>query len=436
MKNGSLRLRLLLAAAFAIAIALFVAGLALTALFEQQVRTRVMQELNNDLLQLAGAIDVLPTGDVKLVRSIADPRFETPYGDKYWRIDRVSSGDAKPLLRSRSYWDSEPTLASNTGPEGEHLVSAERTITVNTGSNEVSLHLQVSTHDDEITSPLSRFRNQLILYLSLIGLALTIAAWLQVSIGLKPLQTLRTQLAALGGSQAQRLTGEFPTEVQPLVSEFNEVLDLRDKSLARARHRAGDLAHGLMTPLTILSTVSRELDDKGLSQQGKEISEQIERMRVHVERGLVRARLSTGRSHEFTSLAENVDAVFATLRKLPKGEQIDWQNAVPPNSEVPIERSDLLELLGNLLDNARKYARKTVAVGFSDRCIVVEDDGPGVKDQDFAAIRQRGRRLDESRQGFGLGLGIVEDIADLYELELTFGRSHLGGFLVKLGIKP
>ena len=337
MKNGSLRLRLLLAAAFAITIALFLAGLALATLFEQQVRARVMQELNNDLLQLAGSIEVVPTGEVKVTRPLADPRFETPYGDKYWSIARVPANDSKPLLRSRSFWDSEPALRS-VGPEGEPLISVERTITIGSGGKDVSLHLVVSTHAAEIASPLSRFRNQLILYLLLIGMALTIAAWFQVAIGLRPLQTLRDQLPELGGSHTKRLSGEFPNEVQPLVSELNEVLDLRDKSLARARHRAGDLAHGLMTPLTILTAISRQLEEKGLTHYGNEINEQIEKMRGHVERGLVRARLSTGRGYELTPLAENVDAVIATLRKLPKGAEIQWHNNVPSEALVPLER--------------------------------------------------------------------------------------------------
>jgi signal transduction histidine kinase len=432
MKNGSLRIRLLVAAAVAIAAALLLAGFALTALFEQQVRNRVMQELNNDLLQLAGAIEVSPTGDVTVTRSLADPRYETPYGNKYWRIEHVPSGAFEPALRSRSFWDSEPTLTnSNIGPEGESLISVERVITVKNGDKDIALQLVVSTHDNEVASPLSHFRNQIILYLSLIGLALTLAAWAQVSIGLRPLKTLRDQLSKLGTSQAKRLTGEFPTEVQPLVSEFNGVLDLRDISLARARHRAGDLAHGLMTPLTILSAIARTLPKKGT-----EIDDQVEKMRGHIERGLARARLSTGRGHDLTNLSESVDAVFATLRKLAKGTVVSWQNHVPPDALVPLERSDLLELLGNLLDNARKYAKKTVKVEFVNNSIIIEDDGPGVKDEDIAAIRQRGRRLDENRQGFGLGLAIVEDIADLYELELSYGRSALGGLLVKLGNKP
>jgi signal transduction histidine kinase len=435
MRTGSLRLRLLVAAAFSIAAALLAAGIALTALFEQQVRDRVMQELNNDLLQLAGAIEVSDTGEVKVTRTLADPRFELPYSGKYWRIEQLSPATSplSPLPRSRSLWDSEPTPAgSRLGPEGELLVTSERTISITTRQGNFSLRLSVGAHEDEITAPLAKFRNQLVLYLSLIGLALTIAAWLQVSIGLRPLQALRTQLSELRTSDTKRLEGEFPTEVEPLVSEFNGVLNLRDKSLERARRRAGDLAHGLITPLTILSAVARDLNKRKLGKQATEIDGQVESMRRQVERGLIRARLSTGRGHDLTNLAEAAEAVVSTLRRLPEASEIKWLSSIPADAAVPLERNDLLELLGNLLDNARKFAKSQVTISFADRCIFIEDDGPGVADAELSSIRQRGRKLDESRKGFGLGLAIVEDIADLYELELSYGRAAHSGLKIKI----
>lgn len=437
MRTGSLRLRLLVAAAFSIAAALLAAGVALTALFEQQVRDRVMQELNNDLLQLVGAIEVSDTGEVKVIRALADPRFESPYSGKYWHIEQLSPPPSPlgQLPRSRSLWDSEPTSAgSRLGPEGELLVIAERTISIATKQGSISLRLTVGAHEEEITSPLASFRNQLVLYLLLIGLALTIAAWLQVSIGLRPLQALRKQLSELRASNTKRLEGEFPTEVEPLVSEFNDVLNLRDKSLERARHRAGDLAHGLITPLTILSAGARDLAKRKLVRQATEIDGQVESMRRHVERGLIRARLSSGRGHDLTNLAEAADAVVSTLRRLPGASELKWLRSIPADAVVPLERNDLLELLGNLLDNARKFARSQVEISFAGGCIVIEDDGPGVADAELSSIRQRGRKLDESRKGFGLGLAIVEDIADLYELELSYGRAPRGGLQVKIAL--
>ena len=437
MRAGSLRLRLLVAAALSIAVALFVAGFALIALFEEQVRDRVMQELKNDLLQLVGAIEISDKGEIKLVRALADPRYETPFGGKYWRLERVdhSPSAITHSLRSRSYWDSE--LGSNDphlGPEGELLVTSERTITIANKFGSTSLHLLVGVHDEEITSPIVRFRNQLVRYLSLIGLALTVAAWVQVSIGLSPLRTLRNRLSELRTSHSKRLEGKFPSEVEPLVLEFNDVLNLREKSMERARHRAGDLAHGLMTPLTILSAIARDLNRRNLTKQGSEIDEQVEGMRNHVERDLIRARLSTGRGHDLTNLAEAVGSVLSALQRLPDSNKINWVNKVSVDTVVPLERSDLLELLGNVLDNARKFAKSQAQISFVDESIIIEDDGPGVNDAEFSSIRQRGGRLDETGLGFGLGLAIVEDIAELYELELTFGRSPLGGLRVELNL--
>ncbi len=437
MRTGSLRLRLLVVAALSIAVALFAAGFALVALFEQQVRDRVMQELKNDLLQLVGAIEISDKGEIKIIRALADPRFETPFGGKYWRIERVdpSPTSITHSLRSRSYWDSEISSAnSHLGPEGELLVTAERTVSIANKLGSTSLHLIVGAHDDEITSPIVSFRNQLVLYLSLIGIALTCAAWVQVSIGLRPLRTLRNQLSGLRTSHTKRLEGKFPTEVEPLVLEFNDVLNLRDESLERARHRAGDLAHGLMTPLTILSVIARDLNRRNLATQGSEIDEQVKSMRDHVERDLMRARLSSGRGRDLTNLAEAVDGVLSTLQRLPDSNKINWINSVPVNTVVPLERSDLLELLGNVLDNARKFTKSRVQIGFVDESLVIEDDGPGVSDAELSSILQRGGRLDESSLGFGLGLAIVEDIAELYELELNFGRSPLGGLRVELDL--
>jgi signal transduction histidine kinase len=440
MKAGSLRLRLLLAAAIAITAALFAAGFALTTLFEQEVSDRVMQELDNDLLQLAGALAVAPGGEVKVTRTLADPRFDAPFSGRYWRIEQEaadSGGAPREVARSRSLWDLD--LAAGlvkVGPDGETLVSRVRDVELKDGSKAVNLTLAIYAHDDEITSPVKRFRNRLMIYLSLIGTALIVAAWAQVSIGLRPLQALRHQVALLRQHDAKRLEGEFPTEVEPLVSEFNDVLKLRDTSLERARRRAGDLAHGLMTPLTVLSGIARELKRRNLGSQAQEIDEQVEQMRGHVERGLVRARLSTGRGHELTALAPVVEKVFSTLKRLPRGDVLQFNNRVPAGVLVPVERNDLLELLGNLLDNARKYCSSRVDVSFENQVLVIGDDGPGVPENALEAIRQRGRRLDESRKGFGLGLAIVEDIADIYEIQLSYGKAPLGGLQVNLSFRP
>lgn len=434
MRRGSLRLRLAVAAAISIAAALFLTGLAIVQLFEAQVRERLVTGLENDLLQLAGAITIGADGSLALGRPLADPRYEEPYGGRYWRIDVAAppGGAAMAALQSRSLWDVDLDPADPLGPEGERLVVARRALSLERSGEVLALSMLAAAHEDEIQRPLSELRDQLVVALGIIGLVLALGAWLQVTVGLRPLEQLRLQVAAIRYGAARRLSGSFPDEVAPLVSELNDVLGQRDVSLERARRRAGDLAHGLKTPLTVMGAVARDLRRNNHAKAADDIDTQTGAMLRHVERALARARLSSGRGHGLADLRAAVDRVVDTLSRL--AEDIDFEVHVPAGTTVPIEPGDLTELLGNLLDNARKWAGSRVVIRSAAGLLVIEDDGPGVDDDKLPLITERGRRLDESRQGSGLGLSIVEDIADIYGLTLRFGRSELGGLKVEIGL--
>jgi signal transduction histidine kinase len=436
MKKGSLRLRLFVAAAISIALALFLTGVALVRMFEAQVMERVVTGLENDLLQLAGSITVAADGTVTAGGALADPRYQEPYGGRYWRIDFLSVAGQKAAdpLRSRSLWDYDLDPAHPLGPEGEPLVISRRNLTIERNGRSQQIAMLAAAHEEEVRRPIAELREQLILSLGIIGTILVLGAWLQVTVGLSPLQQLRERLTAIRTGQARRLSGLFPDEVSPLVGEFNDVLDLRDASLERARRRAGDLAHGLKTPLTILSSVARELRQEGRNKQADDIDEQSEAMLRHVERALARARLSSGMGHAATNLRSAIDRVLLAVERLPGADDLDFDIHVLAEAKVPLEQGDLTELLGNLLDNARKWAKTTVRLRYAPPLLVIEDDGPGVADDDLKRITERGRRLDESKQGSGLGLSIVEDIADIYGLTVTYGRSDLGGLKVEIRV--
>ena len=436
MSRGSLRLRIFAGAAISIAFALFLTGLAQVQLFERQVRARVVTELENDLLQLAGVIEASAKGAFKVSRPLADPRFDEPYGGRYWRVDFAEPGEVAvhEPLRSRSLWDFEIDPENPLGPEGEKLIVVTRQISIDSNGAALPMWLMVAAHDDEVQRPLEQLRDQLILSLVLIGSVLTLGAWIQATVGLSPLVTLRRQLAEVRSGLAQRLTGDFPTEVAPLVSELNDVLDMREKSLERARRRAGDLAHGLKTPLTILSAIARDVRGQKLPEQAAEIEEQSDAMYRHVERALARARLSSGRGHAATDLSGTANRVIATLQRLPGGDELDFDIHTLPEAKIPMEQGDLTELLGNLLDNARKWAKTRVKLRFAPPLLTIEDDGPGVPDEELTSIAERGRRLDETKQGSGLGLSIVEDIADIYGFAITYSRSDLGGLKVEIRV--
>ncbi len=435
MSRGSLRLRLLVAAAISIAFALLLAGLALIGIFEAQVRTRVEQELHNHLLQLVAATRVSPDGTVSVKGDIADPRFEQPLSGMYWEVRPVDGGE---VVTSRSLWDASLGHLDNTtttGPEGEPLIAATRTIRLDANGKETAYQITVATHLSELSDPVESFSKSITYYLSLIGFALLIAAWVQVSIGLSPLKALSERLKAVASGASRRLDGEFPDEVAPLAQELNEVLDAQEASVERARARAGDLAHGLKTPLTVLGAVARDVAGKGLVSEAREIEAQAEAMRRHVERQLARARMASGHGVTSVPFRENAERVIATMKRAAGGDNISWNLSVTPPDAIAMERQDLIELLGNLFDNARKWAKSSIKASFEKGLILVEDDGPGVPEAELARIADRGWRLDETTQGTGLGLAIVKDIADVYGASLSFSRSARGGLLVQVRLK-
>lgn len=435
MTTGSLRLRLLLAAAISIAFALFLTGLAMVQLYEREMRNRVRDDLGNTLTQILGNLSADQNGALS-VDDLADPRLREPYGGRYWQIDFSPPGQppAREALRSQSLWDYVLDPARPVGPEGEALITVSREISVDTAKGPQKLWITTAAHEEEVQRPLAQLRDQLLVSLSIIFALLTLAAWVQVRVGLSPLATLRQRLSRVSSGQETVLSGPFPTEVAPLVGELNDVLTARAASLERARRRAGDLAHGLKTPLTVLQGIARELRRLDLGAQASDIDEQVEEMRRHVERALARARLSTGRGHATTPLRPAVEKIAGALQRLPETEELEWEIHIPAGATVPLEPGDLNELLGNLLDNARKWAKAQVRLRYAGQVLAIEDDGPGVDDGDLPKIAERGKRLDESRQGSGLGLSIVADIADIYGFEVNYGRSELGGLKVEIRV--
>lgn len=234
MRTGSLRVRLLAAAAILILIALFLSGLALMQVFEGQMRERVVSSLENDMAQLVGRVEVLPDGQLSLPQPLADPRYQQREGRRYWQIvnKSVPAGSTNPyVLSSPSAKGLDLEAAANAEPSRERLIVVRRDIAL--GGAELSFLAAAS--QDELKMPLAELRNQLLLAFSVIAVVLIAAGWLQVMVGLSPLKQLRARLSDIGRGSAQRISGKFPDEVAPLVAEFNQVLDQRDASLERAR---------------------------------------------------------------------------------------------------------------------------------------------------------------------------------------------------------
>lgn len=272
----------------------------------------------------------------------------------------------------------------------------------------------------------------------MLAIVLLLAGLSQVRLGMTPIEKLRVRLRALRAGEQARLEGRYPGEVQPLVNDLNALLEDRDASVARAQAKAGDLAHGLKTPLAVLSQEAERVAAAGQTDLAATIRQQVDRMRRQVDYHLVHARAAASGSTlgVRSSVASSVEGLVRTLLRLhaDRGLTIDVDVASEHTVRCPAE--DLEEMLGNILDNACKWARTRVAVRSalveSKVRIGVEDDGPGLDPSMREAVLQRGVRADEAAPGSGFGLAIVRELAELYGGSIALGSSALGGVRAEL----
>jgi signal transduction histidine kinase len=264
-----------------------------------------------------------------------------------------------------------------------------------------------------------------------------IAGLTQIRRGLSPFNRLRERLSAVRDGRERRVDGSYPSEVQPLVNDLNALLDDRERRVAKALAKAGDLAHGLKTPLAVLAHEADALAAAGHSELATAIGQQVDRMRRQVEYHLVQARAAaTDRTTTRVAIAEVIQALVRTLKRLYAARGLAIEVDVPADPQVQIRREDLDEILGNVLDNACKWARARVVVRASwldGRLVVtVDDDGPGLVASMRDAVLQRGVRADEAAPGSGFGLAIARDLLESYGGDIALEASPLGGLRARM----
>ncbi|MBX6322495.1 MAG: HAMP domain-containing histidine kinase [Rhodospirillaceae bacterium] len=449
MSRGSLRLRLLLASTASIVLALVLAGVGLVALFGRHVERRIDDELGTYIRQLAGHLDFAPDGTIVLSADPVDPRFDEPLSGLYWQIQEDTTGQR---LRSRSLWDFVlplPTDALATGvihrhelagPGGARLVVQERPVVYPAPGGPRTLRIAVAVDAASLAAARADFARDLVPALAALALFLCFAAWAQVWFGLRPLEAVRRGIGAVRTRAQRRLEGRFPDEIMPLVNEVNALLAAQEQAMERARHRAADLAHGLKTPLTVVLSDAEKLRRRGEGELATELEDIARAMQRHIDRELARARVAAdlARAGVAADLAAVVEAVVATLRRTPRGAGLDWSLSLPRPCPVAVDGADLTEMVGNLLDNAAKWARGGVdvtaeaAAEAEGIALSVADDGPGVPAERIDALGRRGVRLDEQTPGTGMGLAIVRDIAAAYGGGLALRNRPEGGLRVTL----
>ena len=274
--------------------------------------------------------------------------------------------------------------------------------------------------------------------LGILMLGLLVAGLTQVRRGLTPLNRLRARLADLRGGRARRVEGSYPAEVQPLVDDLNALLDDRERRVARAQAGAADLAHGLKTPLAVLAQEAERAEAAGHRELAGVLGEQVERMRRQIESHLASARAaaSGAAADERCAVADSAHGIVRALLRLHAERGVTIDVNAPADRVVRVARADLDEMLGNLLDNACKFARSRVtleAAAAARRVVItVDDDGPGLSAELREAVLRRGVRADQAAPGSGLGLAIVRDLAELYGGSITLGASPTGGLRARL----
>lgn len=453
----SLRFRLLAATLLGLLVALSLAGLLLAGLFRDHVMRQFSRSLTDQLDQVTARLEFDAAGQPQLdPRSLSDPRWSRPYSGLYWQIDRAGGTPASGVLRSRSLWDATlkppgDALANGdvhvhevAGPQGAKLMLVERTV-AHDGKAPSSWRLMVAADMGETAQAVARFTGVLAGSLAILLGLLCAAAVAQVAVGLAPLRALQRALAAVHEGRSQRLEDGFPTEVQPLVDDFNRVLDRNAEIVARARTQAGNLAHAIKTPLAVLSQAAASTGPgpQAAADLAALVDEQVRVARRHVDWHLARSRAAAAHGIPGARVAVGpaIDGLVRAMERVHAERGLALRCG-PIASELSFagEVEDLQEVVGNLIDNACKWARSTVdVVAWSESRpdgprlrIAIEDDGPGIPAGRREDMMARGARLDESVPGSGLGLEIVRELVSLYGGKLCLSSASAGGLRADL----
>lgn len=450
----SLAARLIAAAAVWTLLGLLVGGYVLSGVFRSSVEADFDSRLRSELDEMIAAAEPTAEGAVSLQNRFADPRFERVYSGWYWQItpEQTKGPLATPTQISRSLFDHAITITDSRairgttwghgeGPEGQRLrfVAQRIEFPVQPGAPKQGMRAYsfiVAADVTEVENEVSAFNGTLIWSFAILGLGLIGAIFLQVRIGLQPLNRVSTALARIRDGKAQRLVGRFPAEIAPLASELNSLIEHSTEVVGRARTHVANLAHFLKTPISVLASEASARPGP----LADAVLRQVATMRRQVDHYLVRARAAGAVNvlGNRTSVKPVIDDISRVVSRIHAERTLTIDIDVPRDLAFRGERQDLEEMAGNLIDNACKWAHGRVAVSASRSGgafeLRVGDDGDGLDASERARVGVRGERLDESVPGSGLGLSIVRDIAKLYGGSLTLAESPLGGLEARLAL--
>ncbi|MDB5510259.1 MAG: integral rane sensor signal transduction histidine kinase [Hyphomicrobiales bacterium] len=449
---SSIATRLFLLAAFWSLVVLVLAGLGLTTIYRRNAEQAFDSRLGVYLRAIVA--DVATPGEDTRTEpgQLGDPQFELSLSGWYWQITRIDAGQST-VKASRSLFASRlPRLEDlgvaareggyrsgyAAGPDGRRLRIVERVIEVD---DDRRFLIQVAANTEQIEEDIGRFRLALAATFLVLALALVGSTLLQVRLGLRPLRRLQSEVAAIRRGEGDRIGGGFPPDLAPLANELNLLIASNREIVERARTHVGNLAHALKTPLSVIANEA----DAETSPLAERVKAQAATMRDQVTYYLDKAR-AAARSNVIGTVTDVVPAIeglVRTFEKIYRERDLAFDLQVQDVAKFRGERQDLEEMIGNLLDNAGKWATSRIAIDLSrddagseaDRfflMIVIDDDGPGLSASQRAEAVARGRRLDETKPGSGLGLSIVADLAAVYGGSFALDTSPEGGLRARL----
>jgi signal transduction histidine kinase len=448
MRRNSLAVRLIASASLWSFAALVVAGFILTSLHRQTVESAFDERLGVYLNTLIGALAAQGTPNLVDPGNLGEQRFEKLYSGWYWQV-RDEAGQV--ILASKSlYTDSLDfnsaagksetegvTSGALFGPLGQSLRLVGRKIII----GDKDFQVLIAGDAGQMREQISAFRNSVFLTLAVFGIGLILATTIQIRWVLRPLDRVRRGLAELRSGKETRIGGDFPSEIEPLATELNALLQSNQEIIERARTQVGNLAHALKTPLSVITNEARATQGP----LAAKVTEQAEIMRVQVSHYLDRARIAA-RSNVIGAVTEVepvVGRLIGAMRRIHEDRGITLTARIGEGARFRGEQQDLEEVIGNLIDNACKWAQHDVTVAVDYECprgaafagrlrFRIDDDGPGLTPAQRRDVTRRGRRLDETKPGSGLGLSIVAELVALYQGRLRLDRAPAGGLRAEI----
>lgn len=435
---NSIQTRLTTGLLISLSVVFLILWLAVSSNIQRLSENYIASRLEHDIESLLTAISFDETGSLNINEQYLNAIYKRPYSGHYYTIQYKNN-----LYRSRSLWDKNLTIAKATdsdylksiqsGPEKQSLI----TITRHFKKQSQSIIVSIAEDLTPVIADINHFKNYFSVLSIFILIILLLIQYIVLRKGLKPLRKIQNELSELEKGTINELSTDVPHELKSIVSEVNQLSLALYKRLKRSRNALSDLSHAIKKPLTLLQNFSDE-NNENLSEHAKEyLNNQISSIQHITDRILKRARVA-GTSKHSTAFKINDDLplLIKTITAMYPQKDIKTTLDVPDNIDIQIDRDDMLEILGNLLDNAWKWADTEIKINFEKAGnikVIIEDDGAGGNIESLNELTQRGVRLDESVSGYGFGLAISSDIVRDYEGSLSFSRSEeLGGFKVEV----